>query len=478
MSHVFGAHSFLKLTFFRAWRIAALAIRSAITLGINMKNTSDFTASISKESRNRVWWCLYTLEHLLGIMTGRATCILDGVCTTPLPLPFEGDQLQEPLVAKLLNDLSLREEFVGNAIASSFIHQISSNPLGGKDAKYTDIPRDVTWLKSLPPNNALCFLYYADLAVISQEIVNRVYSPDCAMVPWAHIENRIGVLRSRLDLWFASLHPAFDFTRKEDEGPDLLRAKLFLAFHFYSSRITLGRPCLCRRDAHQSGQGNEKPAFSHVMAMLSLDSANKMLDLIPDQADAIQLYEIGPWWCVLHCLVQSVTILLLELSFGSIHIPEEEQNIFTMAKKGVRWLHSMSEFSTASRRAWQLCDMNLRKIAQGMDYDVSHMPTFDFGADEVTNGHKDQLNGSFKTNGIDKAAHQDNGQLPDGPGLPPGAAGFTLISDADGAPDAGPAPGIGLNGNDVFFPYDPINGEFVRSYFPTFYTDENQEWGF
>lgn len=465
----------------RAWRIAALAIRSAITLGINMKSTSDFTANISKEARNRVWWCLYTLEHLLGIMTGRATCILDGVCTTPLPLPFEGSQLQEPLAAKLLNDLSLREEFVGNAIASSFIHQISSNPPGGKDAKYTDTSRDITWLKSLPPNNALCFLYYADLAVISQEIVNRVYSPDCAMVPWAHIENRIGVLRARLDLWLANLHPAFDFTRKEDEGPDLLRARLFLAFHFYSSRVTLGRPCLCRRDAHHSGQGNEKPSFSHVIAMISLDSAIKMLDLIPDQADATQLYEIGPWWCVLHYLMQAVTVILLELSFGSIHIPEEEQNLLTTAKKGVHWLHSMSEFSVASRRAWQLCDLNLRKIAQGMNYDVSDMPTFDYGAGEVTNGHKDQanqLNASFMTNGIDKAANQHNGKLPNGTGLQTGASNFTLMPDAPGA-SAESAPGIGLGGNDVYFPYDPINGDFVRSYFPTFYTDENQgDWGF
>lgn len=462
-----------------------MAIRSAITLGINMKNTSDFTANISKEARNRVWWCLYTVEHILGIMTGRATCILDGVCTTPLPLPYEGDQLQEPLAARLLSDLDLREQYVGNALASAWIRHMSANPSGGKDANYTDTPRDVTWLKSLRPTNALCFLYYADLAVISQEIVNRVYSPDCAMVPWAHIENRIGVLRSRLDLWYENLHSSFDFTRKDDEGPEILRSKLFLAFHYYSARITLGRPCLCRRDAHRAGQGNEKPAFSHVMAMTTLESASKILDLIPDTADAVQLYEIGPWWCVLHCLMQSVTVLLLELSFGSIHVPDKEQNILLAAKKGIRWLHSMSEFSIASHRAWQLCDLNLRKIALGMDYDVSDMPTFDYRAEEeLSTTHEDyanQLHNYPSTNtGIGQIGqyHQpQNGnangidQLPDGPGLPPGPSDSTNLPDGPVAD--GPAP-------DLYFPYDPINGEFIRSYFPTFYTDESQgePWGF
>lgn len=348
-------------------------MRSAIALGINMKNTSTFTASVSKEARYRVWWCLYTFEHMLGIMTGRTTCILDGVCTTPLPLPFEGDQLQEPLAVRLLNDQNLREEYAC-CMASSYVRQMSGNPSGGTDAKHTDTPTDVSWLQSLQPTYALCFLYYADLAVVSQEIVNRVYSPNCAMTPWAHIENRIGVLKSRIDLWHANLHKSFDFTRKDEEDPSLLRGRVFLAFHYYGARITLGRPCLCRRDAPLGSNGNEKPSFSHCMAEVTLESASQMLDLIPDRPDAIQLYEYGPWWCVLHCLMQAVTVLLLELSFGSIHVPDREHDILKYSKKGTRWLHCMSEFSIASRRAWQLCDMNLRKIAVGMDYDVSDTP--------------------------------------------------------------------------------------------------------
>jgi hypothetical protein len=218
-------------------------------------------------------------------------------------------------------------------------------------------------------------LFYTDLTLISQEIVNRVYSPDCANTPWAHIENRIGELRARIDCWYSNLPEAFHFVRKaDDQDQDVLRSKLFLAFHFYSARIMLGWPCLCRRDGRHDP--NKRSSFSHKMAEMSLESAQKMLGLLPDKPNAGRLYQICPWWCILHFMIQAAIILLLELSFGGIHMPGEEQNFLVAAKKAIRWLYAMSKRSTASRRAWQLCDSNLRRIAYRMNYDVSDMPEF------------------------------------------------------------------------------------------------------
>lgn len=503
-----------------------------------MKNTSTITANVSKEARYRVWWCLYTFEHMLGIMTGRATCILDGVCTTPLPLPFEGEQLQDSLAVRLLNDVDLREEHLGS-MASSYVRQMSGNPSGGTDAKHTDTPTDVSWLQNLEPSHALCFLYYADLAVISQEIVNRVYSPTCALTPWAHIENRIGVLKSRIDLWHANLHPAFNFSRKDEhekeEESSLLRGKLFLAFNYHSARITLGRPCLCRRDAHLGSTGTEKPSFSHCLAVVTLESASQMLDLIPDRPDAIQLYEYGPWWCVLHYLMQAVTVLLLELSFGSIHMPDHEQDLLVSAKKGTRWLHAMSEFSIASRRAWQLCDLNLRKIAVGMDYDVSDMPNFVYGIDRERNmddpdfpttelsastsgagaagdtatvqtdglpdgdaSNPDPNIISFANTGAEMIAPNLNLNLhmampfgplsaaPEAPGLPHADDMFLDASSGTRAGAAsvaaeqntGTGTGTGTGQGTGYFPYDPIHGEFMRSFFPAYQENhDDHPWG-
>jgi hypothetical protein len=431
-----------------------------------MKSSSPTTPDLSKESRYRVWWCLYNFEHMLGIMTGRSTCIQDGVCTSPFPIPFEEDQLQEPGAVEVLTDTALRDERINNVMASACIRQMPLNPANGKEAAHHTRARDTTWIKSLPVNYGLCYLYYCDLSVVAQEIVNKVYSVDCVMVPWSHIENRIGELRSRTEMWQASLPSGLDFTDKKDDGPDVLRCKLTLALHYYSARITLGRPCLCRRDAGQKGPN---PSFSHEMAVITLESASRMLDLIPDEPDALQLYQITPWWCILHYLMQAATVLLLELSFGTVHMPDEETNFIKLAKKATRWLFTMSERSIASRRAWQLCDLSLRKLAQGMKYDVSDMPSYPYHPEPTT------------TIGSAKQSEQPDSQASYfwGPHLEhlPVSVPEVPGEDHHSYPDISTADmmaSLTAEAHDEYFPYDPISGEFMRSFFPQ--SSENGNW--
>lgn len=404
-------------------------------------------------------------------MTGRATCILDGVCTSPLPFPFEEEDMRDPMALKLLNDTDLRQELVGCALASIHVHQMPTNPVGGKEAKHTDKTRDTAWLRSIPANQGLCFLYFTDLAVITQEIVNKVYSMDCTMVPWSHIENRIGELRSRIDLWHANLPDAFNFTNQSDDGPDSLRGKLFLAFHYYSARITLGRPCLCRRDARKEVADQRQETFSHQIAVITLESSLQMLDLIPDEPDATRLYQICPWWSILHFLMQATTVLLLELSFGTMHMPEKEMEFLKAAKKGIRWFYTMSGRSVASRRAWQLCDSNLRRIATGMNYEVSDMPVFvyepkpdhpidiNYQASSVpATAPASQL--SFAPSDITRNSVQDVSQF--------------NLAEPSTVPAVSMSSEIPFSTSNTYFPYDPIGRDFIRTFFPA--ANEQYPW--
>jgi hypothetical protein len=469
----------------RAWRISALAVRSAITLGVNMKSSSPTTPNISKEARYRVWWCLYTFEHMLGIMTGRATCILDGVCTTPLPVPFEEEQLHEPQAAEVLNNTDIRDQRINEVMASAQIRHMPLNPTGGKSATHSSRTRDNSWVKSIPFNSGLCHLYYCDLAVVVQEIVNKVYSVDCVMVPWTYIENRIGELRSRIDLWFHSLPSFLDFTRKEDEGPERLRCKLALAFQYYSARIILGRPCLCRRDDQKKSPA-ERTSFSHEMAVLTLESAERMLDLIPEEPNAVQLYEISPWWCILHYLMQATTVLLLELSFGSVHVPDSERHFIVLAKKGTRWLYAMSEHSIASRRAWQLCDISLRRLSSGMNFDVSDMPSNTYHPALTSTlslpetQHLDQ-SATNETNDFWGPSLEDLSLNNHAPGtdqeIKPGDHQYQPYPTFSNIPTTDQMATIQFDGpatDNLYFPYDPISGEFIRSFFP--YPNEEVNW--
>ncbi|RDW86414.1 fungal specific transcription factor domain-containing protein [Aspergillus mulundensis] len=488
----------------RAWRIASLALRSGISLGLNLRNTSEITPDISKEARYRVWWCLFTFEHILGTMTGRMTGISDGICTTPMPLPVDEDRFHDPAVVELLSNLELRQERIEAALASCCVRQMPQNPRRRRETNDAGKSADVARLKSLPPSTALFFLCYVDLAVISQEIVNRVYSLDCIMTPWGEIENRISELRSRVECWHSNLPEAYDWGRSDEQNPVLLRASLCLAFYYYSVRITLGRPCLCRRDVRPTNSPGQKKPFSHEISISVLESARQLISLIPDVPDASRIYQLCPWWCILHYLMQATTVLLLEISFGSIHVPEEEKNIIKAAKKGIRWLYAMSESSLASRRAWELCDRNLRQLAAaaGSNIDLSDMPVGDYQFD--TNGiqpnHSQQpqanprppitttvtqlptlastptfqyisplSNNPQEQNPLSQCQTTSSAlqQPPIAPLLPSTHPDDPLSYPFDATTSAGAS-------NDVYFPYDPITGEFIRSFFPN--SNEEEPW--
>jgi hypothetical protein len=209
-----------------------------------------------------------------------------------------------------------------------------------------------------------------------------------------------------------------------------------------------------------------------------LESACRMLDLIPDEPNAIQLYSIAPWWCVLHYLMQAATVLLLELSFGTVHMPEEEKNFIQLSKKATRWLFAMSEQSIASRRAWQLCDLSLRKLAQGMKYDVSDMPEYPYHPEPTTTTRSESEDGPVPNNVGDYWGPQLEHlpvSVPSGPSVPcapvppPGEDHYTYptMSTADLMST------LTAEAQDSYFPYDPISGEFMRSFFPQ--VNENDE---
>ncbi|KAJ5304092.1 uncharacterized protein N7443_003752 [Penicillium atrosanguineum] len=458
----------------RAWRISALAVRSAITLGLNLKNNSPTTPDVAKEARYRVWWCLYTLEHLLGTMTGRATYIVGVNLTTPLPFPFDEDQLSEPMAAETFRDTHLRDERINNVMASTSVRHMPLHPTRGAETTHSASIYDNSWVKSLPFSFSLGHLYYCDLALIVQEIVNKVYSTDCVMLPWAHILQRIGELKVQLDQWYQCLPEHLNLSENKDNGSDPLRCKLALNLHYLSARITLGRPCFCRRDP-QKRKIDEKSTFNHDMAELTLQSAKLMLDLIPDEPNVIELYEISPWWCILHYLMQAATVILLELSFGSLMMPEHVTSSVVYSKKSLRWLYAMSAHSIASRRAWQLCDISLRALAVNIGFNVDDMPSAPYyqsvPTSALANPHshmapKGSRPGSTERwnsvlEDVSQAIVQHPTQYP--------------YWDYSNVPTTDPTPSVMVKSHESdehYSPYDPISGAFIRSFFPQLSEDD------
>lgn len=229
-------------------------------------------------------------------------------------------------------------------------------------------------MKEASPNLSLYFLHLVELTRIKQDILNRLYTPDAMNTTWSGVQDTISYLEERLNGWLSTLPTVFDFTKKQRDQ-SFLQQRITLGFLFYGTRITVNRPCLCRLDRKLPRQSGKSKDFNRQSATTCVDAARAMLDLIPDQPNAIGLNTLSPWWCILHYLVQATTVLMLELSFRADHMPEQAESVLEASKKGIRWLYQMSEESLAASRAWKLCDALLRDAAPKVGGTVDDLPT-------------------------------------------------------------------------------------------------------
>jgi Fungal specific transcription factor domain len=367
----------------RAWAIGGNAVRAAIALGINMRNDSSRTPDPSKEIRYRVWWSLYSLEHQLSMMTGRPSSIPDDACTTPLPVPMDEDVFHSSQALNLLGGdmqrnarypgLLFRPPNSGSATSSSERSRSSSKPTSTSRSPSTPQNIDFEWAKNVPPSLSLYFLHHIQLTKISQSVLLQLYTAEAMQTSWSRVQSVIAQLDQRIADWHCNLPGIFDFKRKQRDQ-NFIQQRMCLGFFYYGTRIIANRPCLCRLDRKIPTQSSRSRDFNRAAAATCIDSAREMLQMLPDEPNAVGLNRIGPWWCILHHLMQATVALLLELAFRSHHMPKETDEIFDAAKKAVRWLHNLGDENYSARRAWNLCNKMLRDAAPKIGREVSHLP--------------------------------------------------------------------------------------------------------
>jgi hypothetical protein len=322
-------------------------MRSAIAMGMYLRNESRNTSHISKEIRYRIWWSIYTLENTLSVMTGRPTSSLDRVCTAPLPIPFDEEQFQDSNVVRLISDFDFRQAFIQSLTSEPLISSVLES-MG--DGSSESLASDST---AIAPNSSLYFLNFVKLTLIMRRAIDLLYSPGFIKRPWPHVKASIKDLTDESEAWLSSLPEIFRFTSGQ-KTRSFERQRWSLAFRFYSTIITITRPSLCRFD--RNGSDSEVSARDRwVPAKICLESACKMVHLMPDKPDVPWLLRVSPWWCVLHYIMQAVAVLLIELGFRLKNRPSRLSDVSIPLEKAIRWLHSMASESTAAKRAWEVC---------------------------------------------------------------------------------------------------------------------------
>ncbi|KAL4801199.1 fungal-specific transcription factor domain-containing protein [Aspergillus unguis] len=344
----------------RSWRACGVSVRSAIALGVNLRSESKETSNLSKEIRYRVWWSLYTLENTLSIMTGRPTSAPDKYSTTPLPIPFDEEQFREPVASRLLTVFRVRTDYMNGLTSQRRVPGGWDSP-GLAPATFGQEPLPSPM--EVSPSNSFYFLYFVDLTVIMRRAIDSLYSPGFARRPWLTISAAILDLVQETDEWLSRVPSIFQFKTRQPSS-HFERQRWSLAFRYYSLRITLSRPSLCRSERQRPP--NEASALSQQrIARICIDSACELLDLLPDKPDALWLVQVSPWWCVLHYLMQSITVLLIEMEFCVRFHADGASHITLHLEKCLDWLHSLGSISLPSRRAWEVCNSIYNRLFFG-----------------------------------------------------------------------------------------------------------------
>lgn len=365
-----------------AWMFAGIAVRAATSLGMNMRNDSGKLKDGLKEIRYRAWWALYSLEHRLCSMTGRVNCVLDEHCTAPLPIPLEEEDFDSDEGARLLS-IEYQQDQRGPRSNSHSPSATSSTPSTERSKSgHQSISRSVStsqaadfwWAKDASPNASLYFLHRVQLTRLTQNMFQKLYNPTTVEGTWSDVQGMIGNLNESLETWYRRLPTVFDFRRKQRDR-EFYEFRLSLGFFYYATKITINRPCLCRLDRKMPNQSDKSAEFNSNSATMCVEAAQEMLRLIPDEPNPVGLMRVGPWWSMLHWIVQAAVVVMLEISFRVHHMPPEAQNILEASKKAVKWLHALGEDNLSAARAWTLCNGMLHEAAAKIGGDLRDLPT-------------------------------------------------------------------------------------------------------
>ncbi|KUJ14533.1 uncharacterized protein LY89DRAFT_752603 [Mollisia scopiformis] len=362
----------------RAWTICGLAIRQAITLGLQVRSHVEGLSDYEKEQRVRLWWALYTLECLLNELTGRPSCVSDQDISAPLPINMNEDEFDSS------SFISERSSF-----SSHFSHRASKDSRGS-DTRPTATYQMPTGIAqaliykfpplSLPTTTSTYFIYRIQLCIVAHEVVTQLYCAATTKAKWSEVQDTIRRIDRRLLSWCDTLPQEFSIIFDKWTEPDwndpYIFQRLGLAMIFNSSRMILYRPCLCRFERRVESHSKRSQDFNQEGAEKCIHSARTMISLMHWSASSVEkLYAITPWWNTLHYLCEALSVLMLEMAFQAQHLPNEAAYILDDAKSGIRWLRTMAGESVSARKAWEIFDCLIRLVAPMISWSVFDMPT-------------------------------------------------------------------------------------------------------
>ncbi|KAK7178258.1 fungal specific transcription factor domain-containing protein [Paraphaeosphaeria sporulosa] len=323
--------------------------------GLHIRNEDRTATAVKKETLARIWWAVYSLDRNLSAVTGRPSVGAEIYPSTTLPLPISANDIDEVVIQAKFG----RKPNWGNATAASPLdagsfHAASTmpqgNPANAPDASYA----------SDAANGGTFLIAIVKLGMVSSNVLTQLYSPNLGTKSWKDVQGSIARLAENLDAWLDSLPTNLDHFKDNARYHTMQQEQNILKTYYYSTKILICRPCLCRLGRRIPLQTQSSVNFNHQIAAECVAAAKSIAACLPDDMAVWgkEIYNLFPWWSVVHYLMQSIAILLLEACYEA-----EGISVLPAVKKLVRWLRELSSTNRTAERAYLITVVLLRKMA-------------------------------------------------------------------------------------------------------------------
>ncbi|KAF1915856.1 fungal-specific transcription factor domain-containing protein [Ampelomyces quisqualis] len=320
----------------RAWITIGLSIRLALSLGLHLRNENYKATMKDKDSHVHTWWVLHCIECLINNITGRPPVVAFEDCTVSLPntVPTEHQKSTFSLPQNRTGFMASTSMTIGQT--SEQIHENSTQ------RQY--------------------LLDHINVTIISQKALIEIYSPRTAAKSWKYVQNEISKSLESLEAWSNATLPQTFRKWNKAKKSEFDRTQFLLRTEYWSTKMLITRPCLCRIERHIVNESDTSAGFNISTAEACVAAALGMVNLFPDEPDIEFVYSQGPWWAITHFIMQSIAVLLLELTYQKKDKGSTKPHITMAIKKMDRWLKAMSTNDPVAAKACAV----FQRILQGM----------------------------------------------------------------------------------------------------------------
>ncbi|EUC44072.1 hypothetical protein COCMIDRAFT_99156, partial [Bipolaris oryzae ATCC 44560] len=300
----------------RAWALIGVSLRHAIALGLHLRNTAIESVNLGQDTLTHTWWASYCIETLMNTIMGRPPVITDEYCTVPLPT-YESEK-----------EASGKRPY--------FISRIEISRLTRKVQRY-------------------------------------LYSPRTATQSWESVQNTILNLLNDLDKWSSAVLSTSPETQYSSRATDSSREQFHLRIDYWSTKVLITQPCLRSLGWRVENQSSASADFDIRMADSCITAALELANMFPLQLNTKFVYREGPWWAIVHIIMQAITVLLLEMTYNMQGKRKQEFPVIPSLQRLLGWLKAMQDSDPLAARAYDVVRQTLKSSSPPFQIQVDKL---------------------------------------------------------------------------------------------------------